>query len=156
MVYEKLGDELSTLDTFSYNFVPEYFSHWRNDTINLSSFANEEILIKFETINRGGNNLYIDNIKIFEGLNAPTYFPTSFFIDFDLYPNPSASMINILFKPTSTNPFLSIYNSVGEKLFTSKLMSTKTTLSIDHLSKGIYFIHLNDNGKIKIKSFIKW
>ncbi len=156
LVYEKLGDELSTLDTFSYNFIPEYFSHWRNDTINLSSFANEEILIKFETINRGGNNIYIDNIKIFEGLNAPTYFPTSFFIDFDLYPNPSASIINILFKSTSTNPFLSIYNSVGEKLFTSKLMSTKTTLSIDHLSKGIYFIHLNDNGKIKIKSFIKW
>ena len=49
IIYEKYGQELSTFDTTSFNFVPEYLTHWRNDTVNLSSFLNNDILVKFET-----------------------------------------------------------------------------------------------------------
>ena len=85
LVYEKYGYDLSTFDTSSFDFVPEYFSHWRNDTIDLSSFSNEDILIKFETTNRAGNNLYLDNIKVFEGLNAPASISKTDLLEFELY-----------------------------------------------------------------------
>ena len=75
--------------------MPEYLTHWRNDTVNLSSFTNNDILVKFETINRAGNNLYIDNIKIFEGQYAPLSINKTKFLEFDIYPNPTGSNISI-------------------------------------------------------------
>ena len=35
IIYQKYGHDLSTFDTSSYDFVPEYLTHWRNDTVNL-------------------------------------------------------------------------------------------------------------------------
>ena len=103
LVYEKYGYDLSTFDTSSFDFVPEYFTHWRNDTVNLSGFSNEDVLVKFETTNRAGNNLYLDNIKIFEGLNAPLSISKTDLLEFELYPNPTGSNINILFKSYNSN-----------------------------------------------------
>ena len=157
LVYEKHGDVLSTLDTFSYNFTPEYFTHWRNDTVDLTSFANENILIKFETTNRGGNNIYLDNIKVFEGINAPTVIQSIPKLDFDLYPNPASSLVNISCgAPNFKNLKINLYNSFGELLFNSQLNKKTITLSTEKLPSGIYFIMLSKDGRKITKSFMKW
>jgi hypothetical protein len=157
LVYEKYGYDLSTFDTSSFDFVPEYFTHWRNDTINLSSFSNEDVLVKFETTNRAGNNLYLDNIKIFEGLNAPTLITNTNLLEFEIYPNPTGSNINLLFKSYNSNhSFANIYNPLGEVMLSSKLDGYKTLLPTEKLSPGIYIIQLFQSGKSSTKSFIKW
>jgi len=157
LVYEKHGYDLSTFDTSSFDFVPEYFTHWRNDTIDLSSLSNEEILVKFETTNRAGNNLYLDNIKIFEGLNAPTTISKTNLLEFELYPNPTGSNINIIFKSNNSyHSFATIYNPLGEVMLTSKLDSYQTLLPTKKLSSGIYIVQLFQSGKSFTKSFIKW
>ena len=156
LVYQKSGDELSTLDTNSYDFFPEYLTHWRNDTVKLSSFSNEDILIKFETINRGGNNLFLDNIKIFEGVSAPLSFNTSHLLEFEIYPNPTDSKINLVYKYLNPENFkITLYNSVGEVLLITKLKGLTTSLNTDKLSSGIYFIQLSKEGKNLTKSFMK-
>ena len=156
LVYQKLGEELSTLDTNSYDFVPEYLNHWRNDTVDLSTFSNNDILLKFETTNRGGNNLYLDNIKIFEGVNAPLYSNKSHLLDFELYPNPTASKINLVYNYSNPEKSkITLYNSIGEILLKSKLTSVITSLDIEKLSTGIYFIQLSKEGKNITKSFMK-
>ena len=157
LIYEKYSYDLSTFDTSSFDFVPEYFTHWRNDTINLSSFSNEDILVKFETTNRAGNNLYLDNIKVFEGLNAPVSISKTDFLEFELYPNPTGSNINILFKNFNTaNSFATIYNPLGEVMLSSELGEYQTLLSTGKLSPGIYIVQLIQSGKSSTKSFIKW
>ena len=157
LVYEKYGYDLSTFDTSSFDFVPEYFTHWRNDTVNLSSFSNEDVLVKFETTNRAGNNLYLDNIKIFEGLNAPTSITNTNLLEFEIYPNPTGSNINLLFKSYNSNhSFANIYNPLGEVMLSSKLDGYKTLLPTEKLSPGIYIIQLFQSGKSSTKSFIKW
>ena len=157
LVYEKHGYDLSTFDTSSFDFVPKYFSHWRNDTIDLSSYSNEDILIKFETTNRAGNNLYLDNIKVFEGLNAPLSISKTDLLEFELYPNPTESNINIFFNNFNTNhSFVTIYNSLGEVMLFSKLEGYQTLLTTKKLSSGIYIVQLLQNGKSSTKSFIKW
>jgi hypothetical protein len=157
LVYQKYGYDLSTFDTSSFDFVPEYFTHWRNDTIDLSSLSNEEILVKFETTNRAGNNLYLDNIKVFEGLNAPASISKTDLLEFDLYPNPTGSNINILFKSYNSNhSFVTIYNPLGEVMLSSKLDGYHTLLPTKKLSSGIYIVQLFQSGKSSIKSFIKW
>ena len=156
LVYEKHGYNLSTFDTSSFDFVPEYFGHWRNDTIDLSSFSNEDILVKFETTNRAGNNLYLDNIKIFEGFNAPLSISKTNLLDFELYPNPTGSNINIFFKDYNTNnSFVTIYNLLGEVMLCSKLDGYQTLLPTKKLSSGIYIVQLIQSGKSSTKSFIK-
>ncbi|CAI8166033.1 MAG: Bacillopeptidase F [Crocinitomicaceae bacterium] len=157
LVYQKHGYDLSTFDTSSFDFVPEYFTHWRNDTIDLSSLSNEEILVKFETTNRAGNNLYLDNIKVFEGLNAPASISKTDLLEFELYPNPTGSNINILFKSYNSNhSFVTIYNPLGEVMLSSKLDGYHTLLPTKKLSSGIYIVQLFQSGKSSIKSFIKW
>jgi len=157
LVYEKYGYDLSTFDTSSFDFVPDYFTHWRNDTIDLSSFSNEEILIKFETTNRAGNNLYLDNIKIFEGLNAPASISTTDLLEFELYPNPTGSNINIFFKNYSSDQsFVTIYNYLGKIMLSSKLDGYQTLLPTKKLSSGIYIAQLIQSGKSSTKSFTKW
>ena len=157
IIYEKYGQELSTFDTTSFNFVPEYLTHWRNDTVNLSSFLNNDILVKFETTNRAGNNLYLDNIKIFEGFNAPLLVNKTKFLEFDLYPNPTGANISIKFDNYYLkSSYLNIYNPLGEILHSSSIKNTNTLLLTENLSPGIYFIRLFQSGKSSTKSFLKW
>ena len=157
LVYEKYGYDLSTFDTSSFDFVPEYFTHWRNDTVNLSNFSNEDILVKFETTNRAGNNLYLDNIKIFEGLNAPLSISKTNLLEFELYPNPTGSNINIIFNSYNSNKsFVTIYNPLGEVMLFSNLDGYQTLLSTEKLSPGIYIVQLFQSGNSSTKSFIKW
>ena len=157
IIYQKYGHDLSTFDTSSYDFVPEYLTHWRNDTVNLSNFTNNDILVKFETTNRAGNNLYIDNIKIFEGQYAPLSINKTKFLEFDLYPNPTGSNISIRYSNYYlSSSYLTIYNPLGEILHSSLIKNPITLLPTESLSPGIYFIQLYQSGINSTKSFIKW
>lgn len=62
-VYTKGGTILSTAGSGGNNFVPTT-TQWRIDTVNLSSFVNNDVLIKFRNINGYGNKLYLDNINV--------------------------------------------------------------------------------------------
>ncbi len=65
-VYLKRGLELATTDFSVNQFVPFEASHWRKDTLNLSNYIGQTIVIRFVNINQFGNNIYLDNINISE------------------------------------------------------------------------------------------
>jgi hypothetical protein len=70
-----------------------------------------------------------------------------------LFPNPASS---ILFIETENNIPLtfSIYNSLGQLMIQNNL--TNNSISISHLSKGIYFICLNSStNETTLLKFIK-
>ncbi|MDP6908003.1 MAG: S8 family serine peptidase, partial [Flavobacteriales bacterium] len=67
IIYNKAGEELNTRDTTELNFIPQFEWDWRRDSVDISSFSGEDIIFNFQTTNRRGNNIYIDNIKVFEG-----------------------------------------------------------------------------------------
>jgi len=114
-------------------------------------------MIKFETTNRAGNNLYLDNIKVFEGLVAPLIIRTTEILEFELYPNPTGSNINIHFKRyNSENSLVTIYNSLGEVILSSKIYSQQTLLQTESLSPGLYIIEVNQGVNSTKKSFVKW
>ena len=156
IIYEKYGFDLSTFDTSTYNFVPEYITHWRNDTVELTNFSNNDVLVKFETTNRAGNNLYLDNIKIFKGLYAPLSV-NSKSLEFDIYPNPTGSNIYIKFSNYYlSSTYVKIYNPLGKNLYSSLIENPITLLPTKNLKPGIYFIRLYQSEKSLTKTFIKW
>lgn len=61
---------------------------------------------------------------------------------FDIYPNPATTHVHIQSKKLATRSLLQIMDYTG-KVVIDKEISHNETISIDHLSKGIYFISLN-------------
>ncbi len=64
-VYEKFKDELATAGTATSNFSPNNANQWRKESIDLSAYVDNKIVIKFVCINGYGNSLYLDNINVF-------------------------------------------------------------------------------------------
>lgn len=66
------GNALATMSASTTNFVPSAASNWCGAGSNLACFnlpltaylGQQQVFIRFEAINRYGNNLYIDNISI--------------------------------------------------------------------------------------------
>lgn len=71
-----------------------------------------------------------------------------------IYPNPAQSTITIeLAKSEKVN--LTIYNVLGEIVYTSIISNSQTQINIANLSKGIYFLQLQSDKTLSNKKFIK-
>lgn len=69
-----------------------------------------------------------------------------------MYPNPADKELNI------TNAFkknIEIVNTNGVSVYRSYSSSEITTISVETLSTGIYFIHVSDNESVVIEKFVK-
>jgi len=77
-------------------------------------------------------------------------------IQFQVYPNPTADNINIQNTSASTESVnMDIYNSKGELMGNFKLTNVTSTISIDGLANGSYFIKFYNSGMNSTKRFIK-
>lgn len=63
-VYSKSGSTLATAPNSTTAFIPANCSLWRTETVDLSSYAGSQILLRFVNLNGNGNNLYLDNISL--------------------------------------------------------------------------------------------
>lgn len=66
-IYMKSGPTLATAsnsNSLPGNHYPTSSSQYRTETINLSAYNNESAIFKFERINRGAQNILIDDINI--------------------------------------------------------------------------------------------
>lgn len=62
-VYNKSGSTLSTAPASSSAYTPTS-SQWRTETVNLTPYVGNDVLIKFTAISGYGNNLYVDNVNL--------------------------------------------------------------------------------------------
>lgn len=63
-IYEKAYLELATTSATTAVWSPGSPNDWRNESIDLTNFVGESILLKFVNITGYGNSLYVDNINI--------------------------------------------------------------------------------------------
>lgn len=77
--YAKFGAALASKAAQTTTFTPSIASHWRRDTITLpSSISGPSVKFRFVGVNGYGNNLFIDNIQVFDlGATAPIATITS-------------------------------------------------------------------------------
>lgn len=156
LLYEKYGDDLSTTDTASKDFVPEYETHWRRDSINLTALAGQDILLQFVAVNRKGNNLYLDNISVFEGVVDPIGNPEQLPLNVSLYPNPANDVLEVEVAGVGDQKFeYNILNANGKIVQQGFIQNRVSTLHIDGLSKGLYFLQLIGSQKQWTDRFIK-
>lgn len=77
---------------------------------------------------------------------------------FSIYPNPGIHEVNIsltedMIKESSVN--IGVYNSLGQKVFTSLTQSLITTINVSEYHEGIYYIEIVSRNKRWVKELIK-
>ncbi|MFD1550933.1 hypothetical protein DNU06_04980 [Putridiphycobacter roseus] len=73
---------------------------------------------------------------------------------FSIYPNPSIGVFNIELNEVTENTVLNVTNAAGQVVFTRNINESKTTISLENVKAGIYFIQIkNDNGTT-VKSLV--
>ncbi len=161
-VYNKTDNSTSnTLETVPYSTYPnEYFpasNEWRNETVNLSAFANNAaVLIKFEVAG-SGNNLYLDNINVSQNNSIEKYNPITYF---DIYPNPASSEITLNLSLTKSEDITaSIYNNIGqlvqsEQLNGLQIGDSSIKMPVEKLPAGIYTMIVSSKDGLQSKKFI--
>lgn len=77
---------------------------------------------------------------------------------FKVYPNPSNGIFNISLESVSGNPQITVYNVLGQQVYTSKLTTVETSLNLSNQPKGIYLYRVQDetgnsisNGRLVIQ-----
>lgn len=121
---------------------------WRTDTILLPAIANQSnVMFSFENRSGYGGNLYVDDINIHvsnpAGIKNITAPPASV----SVFPNPNDGSFTIELSNTTSKQQLTVYNALGQSIYSSVLNSSKTQINLDQPA-GVYFYRvLSLNGK---------
>ncbi len=147
---------LVMVNTSSRNALNLYLSlnvlNWNNGIFTAKNVLNNgtDYLLITDHVGTGVNLLpfetkiiLLDKNTGFAEMNVKT--------DFNIFPNPGHDIITILLEGINlkTNYEVQIFNAVGKLVLTKSILSNGTnSINIEMLSKGIYFVKL-DNGNVK-------
>jgi hypothetical protein len=65
-LFNKSGATLATVSNTTTDWRPTASGNWRSESVNLNAYAGEKIIVRFESVNDYGNNMYIDNIAVLD------------------------------------------------------------------------------------------
>lgn len=138
-VYSKTKDALMTIPSpTNVNFVPQNASQWRKDSIDLSSFRNQTVTIKFTNVNGYENNIFLDNIG-FRTVGLPAALKEQGYL---IAPNPVTDIVQIrLLETPEQLRRLAIYDINGRRvMYETVNKGNFYQMNLSSLPKGVYFI----------------
>ncbi len=156
IIYDRSGEDLETIDTSKIDFVPAFEWDWRRDSVSLSQYAGEEVMLKFQTINRQGNNVYIDNVKVFVGDMEPEGI-TDFSSLVSLYPNPTTGSMYVEVEGLkSTITDVGVLSLLGQQVAVTVMnQGNRLLLTTEKLETGIYLLDMQIEDHRVVKRFVK-
>lgn len=133
------------------NYIPTS-ADWKLVTITVpSSYRTSEFFFKMDFVSKGGNNIFIDDINIFDLATISIEEETTRYIH--VYPNPVSEILTIETDFEIMNSVVNIYNLQGKRVYTNDLQSNK--LNISFLPSGMYFIEINKENYKLVQKFSK-
>lgn len=155
VIYSKAYTTLATSPAVtSAAFVPTA-GQWRTETIDVSAYNGQtNVRFSFENISGYGQVLYLDNVNL---TTTTGIIPLTFDNDIILMPNPASTNVSIDLPKTNANYTLRLMNALGQTISTEIVNGStgKTSLSIESLQSGIYYISIESNGQKAVKKFVK-
>ncbi len=145
-----------SIDSGSYNFPSNAQFRFRND----ASGNNDQVYIDAVTITGNTGAAFaptINSITIvgngIQGLTGGDDDEFDFEGDFFLYPNPAETMLNVKILDVSDKFTYRILNMLGQTVRNGNLSST--SIDVQNLQSGVYFIEINDGEELSTQRFIK-
>ena len=148
-----------TSESTAASFAPMSVADWSGHgygaskpIIDLSQWAGQgDIIIQFESYNKYGNNLFIDNIEI---SNTAGIENNDINNTFSIYPNPTNASVNILINKDAGITNMQIVDIQGKIIMEDKLIEGNNNLNTSHLKKGIYFVNIKGINSNKTSKLI--
>ena len=160
-LWVKGGSGLATIEGWHYSnlFIPETPEEWAYANINLEEFRNETtIWIRFETINDNGNDLFIDDIAVYENtdplsIQEPTTRQTPKPV---VYPNPAKSEVHILFSTHANNRQIALFDMTGRQIQIEKTVLNEKEIAVrlPKLESGLYLISVCEEQNISTHTIV--
>ncbi len=159
-IWRKGGGDLVTFNqTQSYDF-NEFFpqaNQWKPDSIMIANSFNkgDAIQLRFRNIEYFGNDLYLDNIKVYSKYYAPGIKEKGYAI----YPNPTQNylLIQHLNNPTNLKA-IKVFNSVGRTVLNKKYDSNAVkdiSLNTTSWASDVYILQLIYDDKTITEKIVK-
>jgi len=127
-------------------FSPVDASDWKSDTISLATYrANESIIIKMESVNGGGNDLFIDRVAVFD--EATPVSIEDVVVEesnWEVYPNPAQEQITISYTGEIKDRLtVQVIDVRGTVVMESFVVSNQKILNIAALPAGYYVVSID-------------
>jgi len=157
-VWSKAGSALKTHPPVSNaRFYPKA-ADWKVANIDLSAFdGKSEVIIAFVGTSDYGNDLYIDDINIYDNTTIGIETTDEAVNDLKAYPIPADNDLNIEFSIESNAMVsYSLINNLGQIVMTEELGSLNAgqhtkKLDVSNLAQGFYMLTITVDGKTTTK-----
>jgi len=156
-IYKKGGADLETETGIASNFVPVDSNDWRTDFVDITAYAGNDVLIKFESDNKNGNNLYLDNIWVYEGAEpSVSIVENNNLNEISIYPNPTNDNIVINLKGNDLdNASIQLFDILGKVVYSKQMLKQEQTVHLGNFKQGVYLLKFNNNKGSKVYKVIK-
>jgi len=146
------GAELATHPTSAGNRLPQSVDEWATEYIDLTAYLGETVLIRFETENRKGNHLLLDNIWVYEGAE-PLSIGESGREGVGIFPNPTDEAVRVMGIPESMAPPFALLDMKGRTVRSGRLEGRE--LSLAGLPSGLYVMRLQVGSEMHTLRIVK-
>ena len=153
-VFDKSGTALATAPNVTTRFFPQP-TQWYPNTISLSQFAGQELIVKFECNSAYGNNLWLDNFWINTAALGEDEIQA---VQAKLYPNPARDAVKISLQVSEAGEALvEVINLNGQTVIAQTASVEAGMQSIDlhvaDLANGIYSVKIALNDRVETLRF---
>lgn len=156
-IWSQAGANMTTMNPVTYAYVPgANITDWRTEQILLNNFNSASVLVKFVTTSDNGNNLYLDNINLFQ--SAPTGVAKNKSATFQalVFPNPANNNATVrITAPVAGSAKITVVNTIGqvvsEKQATIYAGTNNLQLDVKDLLTGVYSVMIESNNGTIVK-----
>ena len=153
-VYDKSGTALATAANSTSRFFPQP-TQWYPNTISLSQYAGQELIVKFECNSAYGNNLWLDNFWINTAALGEEEIQAA---QAKLYPNPARDAVKVSLQVSEAGEALvEVINLNGQTVIAQTASVEAGMQSIDlhvaDLANGVYTVKIALNDRVETLRF---
>ena len=125
-------------------FTPVDETEWNSDTVIINGASNltDHLLVKFYFIGKGGNNFYLDNIRI--GHPATLGLSIEPETGIQVFPNPSQNEFTIQWNQGVGAQEICLLNTSGQVVKSIQIQASETAHTVDltGISSGYYIVQV--------------
>ncbi len=153
-VFDKSGTALATAANATSRFFPQP-TQWYPNTISLSQYAGQELIVKFECNSAYGNNLWLDNFWINTAALGEEEIQAA---QAKLYPNPARDAVKVSLQVSEAGDALvEVINLNGQTVIAQTASVEAGMQSIDlnvaDLANGVYTVKIALNDRVETLRF---
>ncbi len=157
--YKKSGADLNPHAVISNSAYIPLDSQWVADTADLTlpvAGKHTELIVAFRSTNGYGNNVYLDDVKIYS-VQVPTPLKEK---GLTISPNPTTDRINIRHYPQATGlQGVAVYSSTGQLVFKEQYNGGQApnliAVNLGNQATGIYIVRLVYNDRVVTRKILK-